>query len=592
MGIENLAKGVFSQTVTPALKKVAGQIGGIIGADTGRDAKNRTNRPPPVEETKNLCFPKDLLTDNFAEGNHGHYIQFFINHQEKAKLTFGEDGFNKPSLSDAQDQYNLETEKKVAVSSDSSGLRKQFNPTLSSLSGEASKLELVLEKIKNERMNDLAANNPLSDGTFASGIQDIIADRGLESELENLKSSLMTDGGVTDFNELKTKLSQVAKNGAILAQMENFKRKLGVLAEDIQDPSVIDYLENNVKPQFESIVDSPASDQLIDFGKDIPRTTPSLSHYTGGANANVVTSVVNGGVGSQQGVFGKAVSGGETGNATDSKTGTTIDVFGLESYDRSIRAERAATKRLEGSICLFMPANVSVTQTAQYTDTEIGFGAMEAANVVDTFQQQIEKEGGKIGAAFDTVVETFPGIADTMGQALINLGVRTFSALPMFRGALEIQQMKAGEITANRMELAFKGMGKRAFQYTFKMLPKSSQEADEIRKIVYAFKHAMTPELKGARRAGFRTFIPPDTFNIQYMYRGAENKYLHHIGECILETMSVQYGGDRYKTHTESSSELDIDGQPITGAPPVETTITLNFKELGIVDRQKVQLGF
>ena len=109
MGIENLAKGVLSQTVTPALKKVAGQIGGIIGADTGRDAKNRTNRPPPVEETKNLCFPKDLLTDNFAEGNHGHYIQFFINHQEKAKLTFGEDGFNKPSLSDAQDQYNLET---------------------------------------------------------------------------------------------------------------------------------------------------------------------------------------------------------------------------------------------------------------------------------------------------------------------------------------------------------------------------------------------------------------------------------------------------------------------------------------------------
>ena len=57
MGIENLAKGVFSQTVTPALKKITGDIGGIIGAKTGRDAKNRTGRPPPVEETKNLCFP-------------------------------------------------------------------------------------------------------------------------------------------------------------------------------------------------------------------------------------------------------------------------------------------------------------------------------------------------------------------------------------------------------------------------------------------------------------------------------------------------------------------------------------------------------
>ena len=56
--------------------------------------------------------------------------------------------------------------------------------------------------------------------------------------------------------------------------------------------------------------------------------------------------------------------------------------------------------------------------------------------------------------------------------------------------------------------------------------------------------------------------------------------------------MSVQYGGDRYRTHGESSSELDVDGLPITGAPPVETTITLNFKELGMVDRKKVKEGF
>ena len=90
MGIENLAKGVLSQTVTPALKNVDVKIGGIIGSDIGRDSRDAVGRNPSVEETKNLCFPKDLLTDNFAEVNHGHYIQFFINHQDKAKLTFGE----------------------------------------------------------------------------------------------------------------------------------------------------------------------------------------------------------------------------------------------------------------------------------------------------------------------------------------------------------------------------------------------------------------------------------------------------------------------------------------------------------------------
>ena len=122
------------------------------------------------------------------------------------------------------------------------------------------------------------------------------------------------------------------------------------------------------------------------------------------------------------------------------------------------------------------------------------------------------------------------------------------------------------------------------------MIPKNSREAEEIRKIVFAFKANMLPEMLEGRNRD--TMSVPNTFNIQYMYRGAENTYLNRMGECILETMSIQYGGDRYKTHTESSSELDVDGLSITGAPPVETTITLNFKELGMVDRKKVKEGF
>ena len=101
-----------------------------------------------------------------------------------------------------------------------------------------------------------------------------------------------------------------------------------------------------------------------------------------------------------------------------------------------------------------------------------------------------------------------------------------------------------------------------------------------------------SPEFKDGEFNLGREMIVPDTFNIHYMYRGSDNTYLHKIGECVLETMSVQYGGDRYRTHGESSSELDVDGLPITGAPPVETTITLNFKELGMVDRKKVKEGF
>ena len=575
MGIENLAKGVLSQTVTPALKKVAGQIGGIIGSDIGRDSRDAVGRNPSVEETKNLCFPKDLLTDNFAEGNHGHYIQFFINHQDKAKLTFGERV--KPNLNDEVNNRSISSVQKELKNAQGVG---QLNTSLASLGGQVEKLESQYNKIINARLNENALNNPLSDGTFASGIQDIIADRGLGSELENIKSSLMTDGGVTDFNELKTKLSQFAKSGAVLASMENFKQKLGLLAEDIQDPSIIDGLENNVIPQVDSVLGG-AADQLVDVGEGFKNNVNNAQQFGGEVRTGIGTSTTfNGGSGGTFNVGLNRKSGSVTGETRGKK-------------DKSVIVKRAGTTKLEGSICLFMPASVAVTHTSNYTDTEIGFGVQTALDAVDAFKEENLKSGSTTGSAVSAGLDAaIRRGAEGSAQAFEAAGFRMLGVLPMFRGALEVKQMRAGSILANRMELAFKGINKRAFQYTFKMLPKSSQEADEIRKIVYAFKHAMTPEFKEGEFNLGREMIVPDTFNIHYMYRGSDNTYLHKIGECVLETMSVQYGGDRYRTHGESSSELDVDGLPITGAPPVETTITLNFKELGMVDRKKVKEGF
>ena len=43
--------------------------------------------------------------------------------------------------------------------------------------------------------------------------------------------------------------------------------------------------------------------------------------------------------------------------------------------------------------------------------------------------------------------------------------------------------------------------------------------------------------------------------------------------------MNVTYGGDRYKTFEGNAK----------GAPPVETTITLNFRELDLITKERVK---
>ena len=153
--------------------------------------------------------------------------------------------------------------------------------------------------------------------------------------------------------------------------------------------------------------------------------------------------------------------------------------------------------------------------------------------------------------------------------------------MPGFQGVAEAEAMREGRIITNRMELAFKGINKRQFQYSFKMIPRSKAEADEIRKIITAFKFNMLPEFTGGNRAG-RQLTIPNTFDIQYMYTGNQNQYLHNISTCVLETMSVTYGGDRYKTFEANS----------TGAPVVETNLTLNFKEMEIITRVRIQEGY
>jgi hypothetical protein len=238
---------------------------------------------------------------------------------------------------------------------------------------------------------------------------------------------------------------------------------------------------------------------------------------------------------------------------------------------QAIHVQRAATTRLKTAIALYMPASVQVTYGANYTDTEIGSLAERAAEVIKKFQE------GNIKGGFQGILDSDETLLQNAGQFLL-AGVGN---LPGFGGAKELEAMKAGRIISNRMELAFKGINKRSFQYTFKMMPRNKKEADEIKKIVHAFKFNMLPEFEGSDLSG-RSFIVPNTFDIEYMYNGKENQFLHKISTCVLESMNVTYGGDRYKTYTATAE----------GAPPQETTISLNFKEMEMITRERVALGF
>ena len=233
---------------------------------------------------------------------------------------------------------------------------------------------------------------------------------------------------------------------------------------------------------------------------------------------------------------------------------------------------RAPVRKSVAAVSMFMPAQVATTYSANYTDTGMGQFVGDALNIFDS----IKRDG--IGQA--DITKDLKAVGDGIGN-LATLGFQAAlgsGVIPGLTGLREARGIMTGEIISERMELAFKGINKRQFQYTFKMIPKSAAEADEIKNIIHLFKRNMLPEMTGGDATGRRMTIP-NTFNIQYMYNGADNNFLHKIGECVLENFSVSYGGEKYATYNPTAN----------GAPPVETTITLAFKELDLVTRAGVE---
>ena len=254
------------------------------------------------------------------------------------------------------------------------------------------------------------------------------------------------------------------------------------------------------------------------------------------------------------------------------------DITGVDLAARSTAAVRKGpTTELKTSIALYMPSLVSVTHTANYTDTEIGSGAAQGLEIIKAMSQGTQK-------FMETIASK--SLTRDFVDGLRKAGLTGIGNIPGFQGSRELYEMNQGYIMTNRMELAFKGIPKRGFQYTFKMIPKSEQEAEEVKNIVIAFKTHMSPEGDnvGATGLGFtgKNYKIPNTFQIKYMFSNVENSYLHKIAECVLESMNVTYGGDRYKTFDGNSD----------GAPPVETTMTLNFREMELITREKVEEGY
>ncbi len=234
-----------------------------------------------------------------------------------------------------------------------------------------------------------------------------------------------------------------------------------------------------------------------------------------------------------------------------------------ESVNLKLQPKR---KKAAKSIALYMPETMAFTYNATYGETNlIAIGRSIAA-------------GGQ--AAIDSYKPTTTAAkaATTAGNAAAAAGKGLARAISSNNYALGRLALNAQGLAVNpQKQLLFDGIGFREYQLMFTFTPYSREEARQVEEIIKAFKFHAAPRITESAAGMF--FVVPSTIQPKFMFNGSENKKISKVAESVLTSVDVNYAPNPYwSSHSDGA--------------PVQTMLTLMFKEIQLIDRNMIKDGY
>lgn len=384
---------------------------------------------------------------------------------------------------------------------------------------------------------------------------------------------------VPDTGNTASKTAYRPRSG-VLGQGTTFNDKNQYKIEDLAYPANImaeEYGYNNVVFYINVMADSkllkdPANVTVSDL---TPRETSAL------VGANITEGQAIGG--SAAGGIGAAVAGGTAGgvssygttNAAGNKTGVAgavgsgvktagtvaagaaaISAVGVEAVGLVTSNFSQQTRRLAAAIALHIPNQLSVRYGMNWGEEDTNTFMYGAAG------------GEQIGKAVQGASQT-----DQVKSTASSIAAAIALQKTPEAGALS---RTTGLAVNPRKEQVFKSVDFRTFAFTYEFYPRDPDEAANVMRIIQMFKLHMHPEFKDS--ANF-LYIYPSEFDIFYYQGSKENMNLHRHTSCVLTEMTVNYSPQGQFTTFENGM-------------PTQININLNFKELALLTKEKIQDGF
>lgn len=240
---------------------------------------------------------------------------------------------------------------------------------------------------------------------------------------------------------------------------------------------------------------------------------------------------------------------------------------GLTSSTEAINQQKEVLK----TIFLPIPQNIQDVNAVGWGEDSLNsiaaYGIGSAGDIV---------EGGDF---IKSLLDAIKGAASDIGKIGATGAVQDLSTAYFASKAVNILgantslegilARSSGQILNPNMELLFKEVKLRSFNFEFDLAPRSGPEAQQVKKIIRAFKLNMVPSTTAALnndRKGL--FIrSPNVFQLAYKQGSNPHPFLNQFKPMALVNMAVNYtGSGTYATYSD--------------ATPVHMKLALSFQEL------------
>ena len=216
--------------------------------------------------------------------------------------------------------------------------------------------------------------------------------------------------------------------------------------------------------------------------------------------------------------------------------------FGFGGRSRVGPNGQSSDRTILGSVSLPIPGGIKDENGADWQGGNMN-------------QIEIEKAGvarGILGVSGETAGEAARGTAGRLGSN--NEVVKKAIGEVLAGKAVGVQGLMTrttGMIFNPNLELLFDKPTLRGFQFSFDLVPRSKDEAEEVVKIIRFFKQGMSP----IRSQSNLFLLSPNVFQVHYVLNGDganDHPYIGKMKECAMTNFAVDYTPQQnYSTLTD-----------------------------------------